>query len=369
MIKKTVHGAMQSHYSELVESYYYLALLISELIVIICTIIQSGPVGIILSVFQIVTLVGLFMAKNGNSDGIKMTRVCMLVGLWVSAILSGISTVYTLDWGISIFRVNAFVGILTILMSLLIFAAIFGVAIFYYYNISKILKDVLTWFRPEVLNENRWNCRLSMICIFQIIVNGLILFGVILSSGMISGSLSSMMGAGFDAGYLLNSFLPHTSLFFAASQIASIIKSVCIIKLYKSYSSQSPVVEMAKIPAIEEERTVPVQNYEAETAKQERNYPEMMLKRTNMDGKVFYCKMKQTMTVGRNPDCDIVVSGDDMISRQHLEMSIENYKLFGVDHSRNGILINGKKVNGKFQIHRGDQLTMGKSCFTVDWKN
>lgn len=75
-----------------------------------------------------------------------------------------------------------------------------------------------------------------------------------------------------------------------------------------------------------------------------------------------------SITIGRNPECDIVVS-DSKVSGNHADVHIEDGILIFTDHSTNGTCINGTLVHNKqFAIMEGDSILLANCC-NVSWND
>jgi len=69
--------------------------------------------------------------------------------------------------------------------------------------------------------------------------------------------------------------------------------------------------------------------------------------------------------IGRSSKCQLSID-DPLISRQHAVLTVQN----GVAHvedlgSRNGVLVNGKRISGTAAIAEGDTITVGSQAMTV----
>jgi pSer/pThr/pTyr-binding forkhead associated (FHA) protein len=70
--------------------------------------------------------------------------------------------------------------------------------------------------------------------------------------------------------------------------------------------------------------------------------------------------------VGRAPDCDLVLSDDD-VSREHAAFERRWQGVFVRDlGSKNGLEIDGKKVRGEQRVHDGELITLGASQLRID---
>jgi pSer/pThr/pTyr-binding forkhead associated (FHA) protein len=70
--------------------------------------------------------------------------------------------------------------------------------------------------------------------------------------------------------------------------------------------------------------------------------------------------------VGRAPDCDLVLSDDD-VSREHAAFERRWQGVFVRDlGSKNGLEIDGKKVRGEQRVHDGQLIVLGGSTLRID---
>jgi len=75
---------------------------------------------------------------------------------------------------------------------------------------------------------------------------------------------------------------------------------------------------------------------------------------------------KSLMFVGRDPDCDIVLTQSRRISRKHCCMALVNEQLMIRDlGSMNGVWINGKRVERQAELRIGDELAIGDVRFKI----
>ena len=70
--------------------------------------------------------------------------------------------------------------------------------------------------------------------------------------------------------------------------------------------------------------------------------------------------MNKPITIGRNPDSVIYVSEDyDIVSNDHAEITQQGVEIVYTDHSSNGTIINGQKIQWKsVNIYRGDKIVL-----------
>lgn len=73
----------------------------------------------------------------------------------------------------------------------------------------------------------------------------------------------------------------------------------------------------------------------------------------------------ESLTVGRLPDCDVVVD-DPSVSKHHARLSW-NEALWTVEDlgSSNGTRLNGQPVEGMGLVHDGDEITFGDARFLM----
>jgi predicted component of type VI protein secretion system len=69
--------------------------------------------------------------------------------------------------------------------------------------------------------------------------------------------------------------------------------------------------------------------------------------------------------LGRGSGCDIVLAGDDSVSRRHAEIAVRAGQCRVRDlGSCNGTLVNGRPV-GRARLRRGDVITLGETEIRV----
>ena len=88
------------------------------------------------------------------------------------------------------------------------------------------------------------------------------------------------------------------------------------------------------------------------------------LKLQNLTLKEYALANGAKLAIGRHPASEIVL--DDMsVSRLHATIEVQGEKLLVFDHrSKNGIMVNGKKVQSA-QLKHGDTVRIGKK-FTIE---
>jgi hypothetical protein len=69
------------------------------------------------------------------------------------------------------------------------------------------------------------------------------------------------------------------------------------------------------------------------------------------------------VTIGRDPDRDICLSGDDQVSRRHADLRHTGGRWVVTDHSTNGTYVNGRRIAER-ALNDGDQLRFGTTAYT-----
>ncbi len=78
--------------------------------------------------------------------------------------------------------------------------------------------------------------------------------------------------------------------------------------------------------------------------------------------------MSRTITIGRNPESTICVSEQyDIVSNDHAEITQQGVEIVFTDHSSNGTIINGQKIQGRsVNIYRGDKIVLA-GVYELAW--
>lgn len=72
--------------------------------------------------------------------------------------------------------------------------------------------------------------------------------------------------------------------------------------------------------------------------------------------------------IGRSPSNEIVISGDDHISRHHAWITYEEDQFWVADlGSTNGTLLNGKPVQRRESLSSGDKIKVGRTDIVFKW--
>lgn len=108
-----------------------------------------------------------------------------------------------------------------------------------------------------------------------------------------------------------------------------------------------------------------VQGYDCATRLLEDPKTELMLTDRDDRGRKYRIVVGGIMTIGRG-DCDVVITGDDALSKRHCEISEKEGKIYVRDlSSSNGTRINGKKISESF-LESGDELTVGARTYIAE---
>lgn len=80
--------------------------------------------------------------------------------------------------------------------------------------------------------------------------------------------------------------------------------------------------------------------------------------------------MNRTITIGRNPESTICVDEQyDIVSNDHAEISQQGVEIVFTDHSSNGTIINGQKIQGRsVNIYRGDKIVLA-GVYELRWSD
>ena len=82
------------------------------------------------------------------------------------------------------------------------------------------------------------------------------------------------------------------------------------------------------------------------------------------EGRRFDIVLTDRMSIGRG-DCDVVITGDDALSKRHCELYTKQEKVYVRDlSSSNGTKVNGKKIEDSLLLD-GDELTVGARDYLV----
>lgn len=77
-------------------------------------------------------------------------------------------------------------------------------------------------------------------------------------------------------------------------------------------------------------------------------------------------KNKSKVIIGRHVECDVVLSNDFSISRQHAVISLENNRYYIEDlNSTNGTFVNGERIHNKTLLFEQDSVLIGLHKFSL----
>ena len=73
------------------------------------------------------------------------------------------------------------------------------------------------------------------------------------------------------------------------------------------------------------------------------------------------------ITIGRNPQSDIVITGYDVVSYDHATIEYENGNFLFIDDSSNGSIVNGQRINHESRpVRQGDSIMLAGVC-PLNW--
>ncbi|MGH7732842.1 MAG: FHA domain-containing protein, partial [Gemmatimonadales bacterium] len=75
-----------------------------------------------------------------------------------------------------------------------------------------------------------------------------------------------------------------------------------------------------------------------------------------------YAISKASLVLGRDAGCDVVVESKN-VSRKHAEIITSPNGYLLIDHSTNGVLVNGEKIAGQRLLARADVIRVGEDDF------
>ena len=380
-------------YEQLVKATPYLVLLISSTVSVTLSILGNGIFGIFSQILPLLILIGLYLARWNNRVGVKMVQVCSAIQFWMNCVICGglilVALFTALGTASAMNSLDALAGGLVgaILAAALILLQYFF-PILYFRDLQLIMKDIAGWFvgpgedasdrfPPE--SRHRVNCKLVILCIIQLVINGLIAVYLLAmySRTSMMASFGGMLldgATGDGTGTMIMRMLfPGVSLFSILAQAAIIVKYVCVILLYKLYlntrfHSHDKKREQPQREQPQEQREH--HHEQGHQPAQQKRSVKIVLERKSPDSGRFSARMTSSMIVGRKAgEANLVISDDPAISGSHMRLFIRENKLYAEDlHSHNGIYVNGRKVDRTAQIHRGDEIRLGNSVFILTWE-
>jgi pSer/pThr/pTyr-binding forkhead associated (FHA) protein len=89
----------------------------------------------------------------------------------------------------------------------------------------------------------------------------------------------------------------------------------------------------------------------------------LVIKNGHNAGRAF--RLEASVTLGREPDCDIVL-GDTQVSRRHAQIRNSSHGLVITDlQSHNGTFVNDLRLRGAASLRPGDQVRVGGTILVV----
>lgn len=80
---------------------------------------------------------------------------------------------------------------------------------------------------------------------------------------------------------------------------------------------------------------------------------------------LFHAIVTDVCTIGRDPECNIIIRGDSKVSRKHARVLRRDISYFIRDNgSSNGVFVNGTKITEPHELKVGDEVQIG----TRNWK-
>lgn len=68
------------------------------------------------------------------------------------------------------------------------------------------------------------------------------------------------------------------------------------------------------------------------------------------------------IVIGRSKEADFCIENDDLVSKNHAIIFIDNNRIFIRDnHSLSGTYVNGEKLEGRHELVNGDEIGIGQS--------
>ncbi len=82
----------------------------------------------------------------------------------------------------------------------------------------------------------------------------------------------------------------------------------------------------------------------------------------------YFFTFDNSAIIGRDPACDLVVTGDPMVSRRHARVRIDGKRVFVEDiGSQNGTRIGRQRIQGSVELDNGQQFRVGRTHLLVTW--
>jgi pSer/pThr/pTyr-binding forkhead associated (FHA) protein len=92
----------------------------------------------------------------------------------------------------------------------------------------------------------------------------------------------------------------------------------------------------------------------------------LTLVRSETDRPPYEVNLTDRLVIGRAANCDIALTEDKEVSRNHCELTIEDEVIRIADlGSKNGTLVNGVPISGAHQLKHDDIILVGKTELRV----
>jgi len=86
-----------------------------------------------------------------------------------------------------------------------------------------------------------------------------------------------------------------------------------------------------------------------------------------MDGQVY--SFKKSVTIGRDPNCEIPLQLDNYLSRRHAQILVIPPECFLEDlGSTNGTFIEDERLTQRVLLKNGQHFRVGKTLMQIYWK-
>jgi pSer/pThr/pTyr-binding forkhead associated (FHA) protein len=83
-------------------------------------------------------------------------------------------------------------------------------------------------------------------------------------------------------------------------------------------------------------------------------------------GQTFDVRLDREILVGRSPECDLTVDGDDTMSGRHFRLFLAGSRLVVEDAgSANGTAVNGAPISGEYPLTDGDLIAAGHTQLRI----
>ena len=80
----------------------------------------------------------------------------------------------------------------------------------------------------------------------------------------------------------------------------------------------------------------------------------------------YEVNLTDRLVIGRAADCDVALTDDKEVSRNHCELTLEGEVIRIADlGSKNGTLVNGVPISGSYQLQNDDIILVGKTEMRV----